>query len=66
MSVHMNIPAVSSIYQPRRPRFSPLWQIVHHGWDDFLAGYEQNHRKALGPLRTGAIATVESFLRRRR
>ncbi len=26
-----------SIYQPRRPRASPLWQIVHHAWGDFLA-----------------------------
>ena len=52
-----------SIYQPRRPRASPLWQIVHHGWHDFLAGYEQHHRKSLGPLRTGTVATVESFLR---
>ena len=52
-----------SIYQPRRPRASPLWQIVHHGWNDFLSDYEQHHRKTLGPLRTGTIATVESFLR---
>jgi ribosomal protein S27E len=52
-----------SIYQPRRPRASPLWQIVHHGWDDFLANYEQHHRKSLGPLRTGTINTVQSFLR---
>ena len=52
-----------SVYQPRRPRASPLWQIVHHGWHDFLAGYEQHHRKSLGPLRTGTITTVQSFLR---
>ena len=52
-----------SIYQPRRPRASPLWQIVHHGWDTFLANYEQHHRKSLGPLRHGTITTVESFLR---
>ncbi len=51
------------IYQPRRPRASPLWQIVHHGWDTFLANYEQHHRKSLGPLRHGTITTVESFLR---
>ena len=28
---------VPSVYQPRRPRASPLWQLVHHGWDEFLA-----------------------------
>jgi hypothetical protein len=52
-----------SIYQPRRPRASPLWQIVHHGWDTFLANYEQQHRKTLGPLRPNTVATVQSFLR---
>ncbi len=52
-----------SIYQPRRPRASPLWQLVHHGWDEFLASYESKHRKNLGPLHPAATATVESFLR---
>ena len=52
-----------SIYQPRRPRASPLWQLVHHGWDEFLANYESKHRKYLGPLHPAATATVESFLR---
>ena len=52
-----------SIYQPRRPRASPLWQLVHHGWDEFVANYESKHRKDLGPLHPAATATVESFLR---
>ncbi len=52
-----------SIYQPRRPRASPLWQIIHHGWDAFLALYEKFHRKTLGPLDPAAVATVQSFLR---
>jgi hypothetical protein len=52
-----------SIYQPRRPRASPLWQIVHHGWSDFLANYERKHRKTLGPLHPNTVATVQSFLR---
>ncbi len=52
-----------SIYQPRRPRASPLWQLVQHGWDDFLSDYEKHHRKSLGPLRPTAVATVQSFLR---
>ncbi len=29
-----------SIYRPRRPRASPLWQIVHTSWADFRAGSE--------------------------
>jgi hypothetical protein len=54
---------VPSIYQPRHPRASPLWQLVHHGWDDFLAQYESRHRKSLGPLRSQTVATIEAFLR---
>ena len=54
---------MSSVYQPRRPRASPLWQLVHHGWDDFLARYEKHYRKSLGPLRPATTATVQSFLR---
>lgn len=54
---------VPSIYQPRRPRASPLWQIVHHAWGDFLATYERCHRKAHGPLRRDTVAVVERFYR---
>lgn len=46
-----------------RHRASPLWQLVHHGWDDFLANYESKHLKNLGPFHSAANATVESFLR---
>ena len=52
-----------SIYRPRRPRASPLWQIVHHAWDDFLAQYESTHRKTHGPLRPDAVAVVDQFYR---
>lgn len=52
-----------SIYQPRRPRASPLWQVVHHGWSDFLAHYEAKHRKILGSLDPRAQATVQAFMR---
>jgi len=55
---------VSSIHRPRRPRASPLWQVVHHAWDDFLATYEKHHRRAMGPLRPDAVAAVRAFLRR--
>ena len=40
-----------SVHHVRRPRASPLWQIVHHVWDDFLTGYEKHHRRTMGPLR---------------
>jgi hypothetical protein len=55
---------VPSIYQPRRHRASPLWQLIHHGWDEFLANYETKYRPSLGPLHPAATATVEPFLRR--
>jgi ribosomal protein S27E len=45
-----------AIHHPRRPRASPLWQVVHHAWDDFLASYETHHRRAVGPLRPDAVA----------
>ena len=52
-----------SVYQPRRPRASPLWQIVHHAWGDFRSGYERDHRKTHGPLRHDAVAVVDQFYR---
>ena len=52
-----------AVHHPRRPRASPLWQIVHHAWDDFIASYEKHHRRTMGPLRPEAVATVRAFLR---
>ena len=51
------------IYQPRRPRASPLWQVVHHSWDDFLADYETRHRPTHGPLDPAAVSVVQTFYR---
>jgi len=52
---------VPSIYRPRRPRASPLWQIVHRAWNDFLAANQTVYRKIHGPLRQEAVAVVEKF-----
>ena len=52
-----------SVYRPRRPRASPLWQIVHHAWDEFIAHYEARHRRTHGPLRKDALAVVDQFYR---
>jgi hypothetical protein len=54
---------VPSIYQPRRPRASPLWQILTAAWDTFLASYEKKHRPTLGPLRPNVFTAVRNFLR---
>ncbi len=51
-----------SSYQPRLPRASPLRQLVHHGWDEFLADYESKCRPTLGPINPAVATTVESFL----
>ena len=50
-----------SIYRPRSPRASPLWQIVNHSWNDFLAIYESKYRKIHGPLRPFSIDAVNDF-----
>ncbi len=52
-----------SVYRPRRPRASPLWQIVHYAWNEFLAEYETAHRKTCGPLRPDTVHVVEKFYR---
>ena len=52
-----------SIYKPRHPRASPLWQIVTAAWDAFLVGYEKCHRATMGPLRPNVFTTVRNFLR---
>ena len=52
-----------SVYKPRRPRASPLWQIVTAAWDAFVSGYEKIHRAAMGPLRPNVFSVVRNFLR---
>ena len=49
-----------SIYRPRSPRASPLWQIVHHSWNDFIADYESKYSKIHGPLRPFSIEAIEA------
>lgn len=52
-----------SVYRPRRPQASPLWQVVHHCWSDFESGYEKRHRPIHGPLRRDAVDVVRQFHR---
>ena len=52
-----------SVYSPRRPLASSLWQVVHHCWSDFVAGYEHRHRSVHGPLRHDSIEVVGQFHR---
>ncbi len=50
-----------SVYQPRRPRASPLWQILTAAWDTFLTRYEKFHRPTLGPLRPNVFTAVRNY-----
>jgi len=52
-----------AIYHPRRPRASPLWQVVRLAWDDLLSAYEKKYRPTMGPLRPESVAAVEAFSR---
>ncbi len=52
-----------SIYRPRRPRASPLWQIIHQAWNVFQTAYEKIYHKFHGPLRAETVAVVEQFYR---
>ncbi len=54
---------MASIYQPRRPRASPFWQVVHTAWDDFLTSYEKHHQPAMGPLRPESVTAVQAYYR---
>jgi hypothetical protein len=54
---------MASIYRPRRPRASPLWQIIHQAWNEFQTTYEKLYRKIHGPLRPETVAVVEQFYR---
>ncbi len=52
-----------SIYRPRRPRASPLWQIFHHSRTTFQSQYETSHRKIHGPLRPDTVDVVNQLYR---
>jgi hypothetical protein len=58
------------MYQPRRPRASPLWQILTAAWDAFLAGMKTatdtllesfRARLNLPDGRLAAVAAVHTF-----
>ncbi|MCX6874597.1 MAG: hypothetical protein NTW21_12445 [Verrucomicrobia bacterium] len=54
---------MTTIYHPRRPRASPLWQIVTAARETIVVGYEKIHRATMGPLRPNVFAVVRNFLR---
>ena len=52
-----------SVYPSRRPRPSPLWQLVHHGWEEFPAQHETKHRKN-GTLHPAAMQKAFHFAKK--
>lgn len=51
-----------TIYQPRQPRRSPLWQCVHHHAAAFRQEYSQQYLPRHGPLRTVVTEVLDKFL----
>ena len=54
---------MTTVYRPRRPRASPLWQLVHHAWGNFVTRYETRQLRTHGPLRQDTVAVVNQFYR---
>lgn len=49
------------VYQGRKPRESPLWQIVEKHFDEFLRVYDERFAPTYGPLRASVRHAVEAF-----
>ena len=60
----MGCPAASreAIYRPRRPRASPLWQLLDRYFDEFQRVYDERYQKRYGFWRPVIARTVEKFL----
>lgn len=49
------------VYQGRKPRDSPLWQIVDRYFAEFLQVYDDRFAATYGPLRTSVRDALEAF-----
>ncbi|MFC1707832.1 transposase zinc-binding domain-containing protein [Planctomycetota bacterium] len=65
MSATVPVPAAerSPIYQARRPRESPLFQILSDHYVTFVEEYAERYQKTWGRLRRGVDRMVAGFLR---
>ena len=54
---------ISRVYRPRRPRESPLFEILSDHYASFVADYPERYAKTWGPFRRVVDRTVRSFLR---
>jgi len=54
---------ILSIYHPRDPKASPLWQILDRHYDDFEKSYPEKFEKKYGFFRPVVGEVVRSYLR---
>ena len=50
--INQNEAASRSTYRPRRPRRSPLYQLLEDHFEEFLLCYEKHFQNQYGPLRS--------------
>lgn len=55
--------AILSIYHPRDPKASPLWQIFDRHFDDFEKSYQEKFEKRYGFYRPVISEVVRAYLR---
>ncbi len=55
-------PRRAAVYRPRRPRASPLWQLLDRYFDEFQRVYDERYRQRYGFWRPVIASTIEKFL----
>ena len=61
--VKQKVATTRSTYRPRRPRRSPLYQLLEDHFEEFLLSYEERFPRHYGPLRSEITRrTVYKFL----
>jgi hypothetical protein len=56
-------PATSTIYRPRQPRASPLYQVIERFLPQFEQGYDERYAARYGPWRSVIGDAARAFLR---
>ena len=58
----MSCSRLDAVYRPRRPRESPLWQLLNDRFEDFLEEYQSKFQKRYGYFRSIILEVVKNFL----
>jgi len=56
-------PKIATVYRPRQPRQSPLYQIIEHYYPEFERTYDERYHKRYGPWRPIIGEVARKFLR---